>query len=49
MDKVAKRIVTPRPMVSCHSARNINCYLASGKLYPVKQMVSSYKQNRKWY
>ena len=38
-----KRVVTPLPMVSYHSARKLSSHLVRAKLYPLERKRGSYK------
>ena len=42
-DESVKRVFTPTPMVSYHSARKLSSYLVSAKLYPLERKRGSYK------
>ena len=47
MDKEVTRTFTPRPMVSCQSARKLSSYLARATLYPVERKAGSCSCNGK--
>ena len=47
MDQEVKRTFTPKPMVSCRSARKLCSYLVRARFYPIKRKVGSCKCNRK--
>ena len=42
-DESVKRVVTPPPMVSYHSARKLSSCLVCAKLYPLERKRDSYK------
>ena len=42
-DQTVKRVFTPPPMISYHSARKISSYLVRAKLYPLQRKTGSYK------
>ena len=48
MDKEVKKVFTPKPMISFHSARKLSDYLLRPKMYPVDRSVGSknYKSKR---
>ena len=49
MDKKAKKLFTPRPMVLFRSACKLNSYLFRAKLYPSERTIGSYKFKGKRY
>ena len=48
MNEKAKKVFSPRPMVSFRSPRKINSYLVRAKLYPLDRLVGSTKFGKKW-
>ena len=43
MDQEVKKVFTPKPIVSFHSARKLSSYLVRAKLYPTERKVGSFK------
>ena len=43
MDQKAQRVLTPRPMITFHSAKKLSSYLVRAKLYPLEATVGSFK------
>ena len=43
MNNEVKKVFTPKPMISFHSARKISSYLIRGKLHPEERTKGSFK------
>ena len=43
MNEAAKNVLTPEPMISFRSARNLRSYLVRAKLHPIERTVGSFK------
>ena len=48
MDQKAQRVLTPRPMITFHSAKKLSSYLVRAKLYPLEATVGSFKCYGEW-
>ena len=43
MDNKVKKVFTPKPMISFHSARKMSSHIVKAKLYPEEQAEGSFK------